>query len=168
MQFGGPCTLPDRAPPTTGAENDTVGAPEVGGVGGELAERGIHGYPVAQPHLGPRVIVEAAIHVDEARDAACRDADRARERRKQLCVLARVTAAHAVGLQRIRHVGRDGLAERVVHPRVDALGHDTRVAFGAGDTDRTRDDRGIVGLQQRRWREFRTVRGAEIRVAISE
>src|SRR2546427_10741344 len=42
-------------------------------VGGELVERRGHGDPVAEPHFGPGVIVEAAVEMDEARGRARRE-----------------------------------------------------------------------------------------------
>src|SRR6185369_5001015 len=62
----------------------SAGQADVGGVGGELVERGVHGQPEAaagrpfEVYLRPGVVVERAVQVHQAHRDARRDAQRAR------------------------------------------------------------------------------------------
>ena len=95
------------------------------------------------------MVVELAVHEGEPRRDARRNARRARERDEQLRVLVAVAAARAQRLQRTRHADVIDFCQRVVHPLVDALGHDARIRLVAAEAVRQRDDLGVLDLEQR-------------------
>ena len=141
----------DRRLPVEAAASE----PQVRRVGGKLVERRIDRQPQAtarsfiQVHLGPRVVVERATHVDETHRNPGRDARRAGHRHIQRRVFVAVAHLGAQNLACRRKTDRRLFLEEAIHVSRELLGAGARAGHAAHRQLRLGDDLRRIALDER-------------------